>query len=68
MRIKIDREKCLGCGLCEGICGGIFQIGDDGKAYVKNPYLIIYCVKKAVEECPADAITMEKETLTKKWC
>ena len=62
MIIKIDKEKCIGCGLCEGICGGLFQIGDDGKAYVKNSHFIIYCVQKAVDECPSDAITIERES------
>jgi Pyruvate/2-oxoacid:ferredoxin oxidoreductase delta subunit len=40
----LDKEKCMGCGLREGICGGLFRMGNDGKAYVKNPNLIIYCV------------------------
>lgn len=62
MKIKIDKEKCIGCGLCEGICGGIFRIGDDGKAFAINPKLIIYCVQKAVDECPSNAITLGNET------
>ncbi len=61
-KIKIDKEKCIGCGLCEGICGGLFRMGNDGKAYVKNPNLIIYCVQKAVDKCPSNAITLEKKT------
>ena len=60
MKIIIDRGKWIGCDLCEGICGGLFQIGYDGKAYVKNSRLIIYCVKKAVNECLADAVILEK--------
>jgi len=63
MRIKIDKDKCIGCGLCEGICGGLFQMGDDGKAFVKNPHLIIYCVQSAADECPTDAIILQRGSI-----
>jgi ferredoxin len=32
----------------------------EGKAYVKNPNLIIYCVQKAVDKCPSNAIILEE--------
>ena len=62
MKIIIDREECIGCGICESICGGLFQLGEDGKAYVKNCHLIIYCVKEAIDKCPANAIILENWT------
>ncbi len=52
---KVDKKKCVGCGLCESICGEVFKMGDDGKAQVisqKN----LPCVKQAIEQCPSNAI------------
>jgi len=58
--VKIDQEKCIGCGLCEGMCADVFELKDDGKAHVKNP---AGCdsggcdCKSVAESCPAGAIT-----------
>ena len=56
MAIKVDKEKCIGCGSCSAICGEVFEMGDDGKAYVKVQKKIP-CVKEAIESCPVDAIS-----------
>ncbi|AJD30306.1 ferredoxin [Clostridium sporogenes] len=32
MKIEIDKDKCIGCGLCRDIGDGLFKIGEDGKA------------------------------------
>ena len=56
--VKIDQEKCIGCGLCEGMCPNVFELKDDGKAYVKNLDECKNCdCKSTAESCPADAIT-----------
>lgn len=31
MRFKVN-EGCIGCGMCVGICPGVFSIGPDGTA------------------------------------
>ena len=54
--VKIDKEKCIGCGACASICSEIFEIGDDGKAKVKAQKNIS-CVKEAIGSCPVDAIS-----------
>jgi len=56
MVIKVDKEKCVGCGLCASICGEVFVIGKDGKAMVKAQKKIP-CVKEAIDSCPVSAIS-----------
>jgi len=63
--VKIDAEKCIGCGLCESMCADVFELKDDGKAYVKNASKCKSasesCDCKAVaESCPVDAITYKE--------
>ena len=53
---KVDKEKCIGCGLCASICSEVFAMGKDGKAMVKAQKQIP-CVKEAIESCPVEAIS-----------
>jgi ferredoxin len=64
MKTVIDREACIGCGLCEDICPEVFRMGDDGIAYVldENPAAEAYIdVQDAVETCPVTAISITAE-------
>ena len=57
MTIKINKNKCIGCGLCESLCSSNFKINDNGKATVisqKNTK----CVENAIENCPVQAIKL----------
>ncbi len=57
--VKIDDEKCTGCGLCVGACAeGAIQLVD-GKARLVSD---IYCdgLGACLGECPVDAITIEE--------
>ncbi len=54
--IKVNKEKCIGCGLCASLCGEVFRMGKDGKAEVKTQKKIP-CVKEAMESCPVQAIS-----------
>lgn len=59
MRAMIDREGCIGCGMCASICPEVFQIGDDGKAYVVNediPDSELVAAKEAESGCPVSVI------------
>jgi len=55
MAIKIDKEACIGCGLCASICSEVFEM-KEGKAKVKTQKKIP-CVKEAIDQCPVDAIS-----------
>lgn len=57
--VSVDKETCIGCGLCESICEQVFEM-KDGKAHVKKGQekSKIPCVKESVESCPVSAIKL----------
>ncbi|MDD4476843.1 MAG: ferredoxin [Patescibacteria group bacterium] len=58
--IKIDKEKCIGCGACIAVAENTFKFDDDGKVGVANETGDdAETIKSAVETCPAQAITIE---------
>lgn len=61
MKIKIDKEKCIGCQSCASICPEVFEMGEDGKAQVKkDAQLKAKCVDQAKNSCAVEAISVEK--------
>jgi ferredoxin len=57
--MKINKEKCIGCGLCASLCSDVFEIGDDGKSQIiKDADLKANekCAQEAKEGCPVSAI------------
>ncbi|HTY44054.1 MAG TPA: ferredoxin [Patescibacteria group bacterium] len=54
--VKVDKEKCIGCGLCSSLCPEVFEMQKDGKAGVKAQKKLP-CVKDAIESCPVNAIS-----------
>lgn len=65
MKFKVDENACIGCGACQAICDEVFEISDDGYAVAKNEKITDNEVKEkaisALEGCPTDAISEEKE-------
>ncbi len=62
MRAWVDKETCIGCGLCPEICPEIFAMEDDGLAGAKDieiPDDILDSAKEAEDSCPVDAIIVE---------
>jgi len=62
MKVKVNKEKCIGCGYCASVCPEVFELGEDGKSHVKEGADFeknVDCVKEAKEGCPAGAIEQE---------
>ena len=55
--VKVDQNKCIGCGLCANLCPDTFQMNLDGKSEVLNSQ-DSECAKKAVADCPVEAISL----------
>lgn len=57
--VKIDQNKCIGCGMCALTCPKVFEI-KDGKAHVKSEANIEENkekIKEMIDSCPVDAIS-----------
>jgi ferredoxin len=62
MKGFVDKDTCIGCGLCEGICPEVFRMEDDGKAGASENEILeilIEGVKDARDQCPVGAIVVE---------
>ena len=56
MPVTVDKEMCIGCGACEGVCPtGSIVLGEDGKAGV-NEETCVDC-GACVGTCPVSAIS-----------
>jgi len=60
---RIDPDKCSACGNCEEICPEVFELGDDDRSHViiEDAQGLEACIEAAIENCPEDAISFEKE-------
>jgi len=63
MKIKINKDKCLGCGMCVSLAPEIFQLDEQGKSSLKANAQIEKnrdSIKQTAENCPASAIEIEE--------
>lgn len=61
MHVHIDHDLCTGDGICEEICPEIFEVREDGLAYVRDddvPADLEDAVREAAAQCPSEAIVV----------
>lgn len=61
MKIIVDPDLCIGCGVCEEACPEVFQMREDGLAYVieDDPGHELYGpIRDSADMCPVDAISI----------
>ena len=59
MKVRVDEEKCIGCGSCEELCPAVFFVDEStGKSQVVDEEGCDYagCCEAAEENCPVHAI------------
>ena len=65
MKFKVNEDACIGCGACASICEEVFEINDEGYAIAKDEKVTDDEIKEnalsAMEGCPTDAISEDKE-------
>lgn len=64
MKIKVNKDTCIGCGACQAICPDVFEYDDEGFMDVKTDKVnseIKDDAIDAMEGCPVGAITVEDE-------
>lgn len=59
---EVDKDTCIGCGLCTGIVPDVFEIVDDGKAEALGMITEDNkgSVQEAIDSCPTSAIGWEE--------
>ena len=62
MKARVDKDICIGCGLCESTCPEVFSIEDDGlAAAIEGELTAEACddAEAAKDGCPVSAIEIE---------
>lgn len=58
MKPVVDRDLCIGCGLCPSIAPEIFEMDDEGKAIALVEETEDAAAQEAADACPVGAITV----------
>jgi ferredoxin len=64
MRVKIDKDLCIGCEACIEICPEVMEMQDDlafPKIEDDIPEDLEDAVREAAEACPSQAIEIEDD-------
>lgn len=57
MKVRVDRDLCVGLGNCVALAPTVFEFDDEGKAIVLDPDTVSDdALLEAAESCPYDAI------------
>ena len=62
MKARVDKDTCIGCGLCPSICPEVFELTDERYARAIKSDVPEDCedaASEARESCPVEAIDVE---------
>ena len=60
MKVTIDENACVGCGLCVNTCPDCFEMAENGVAKVKSSECSSCDLKEIANQCPVSAIKIEE--------
>ncbi|MDD5341692.1 MAG: ferredoxin [Patescibacteria group bacterium] len=62
MKPIVNREICIGCGTCEGICPEVFKVIDGKSNVLEMADYSAYAdkIQQAVDACPVQCISTEE--------
>jgi ferredoxin len=62
LKVRVDRELCIGVSNCVAIAPTVFELDDKNKAVVLDPTSVNeQVILEAAESCPQDAIVVEDD-------
>jgi ferredoxin len=62
MKVKVDRELCVGIGNCVALAPAAFRLDNENKAVFLNPSSVSdEKIMSAAESCPVSAIIVEDD-------
>ena len=64
MKVKVNQDKCIGCGTCPSLVPDVFDFNDEGLAHAivdEVPGELEDEVKETIKACPVEAIYEVKE-------
>ena len=62
IRLRVDKTKCSGIGLCEVTAPTVYEVGEDGQAFLLNESPAesdLPAVQEAIANCPTAALSIE---------
>jgi len=62
MKVKVNKEKCIGCGLCLNLAPEVFELDEDNKSRLREGADLEKNekeIKEAIQSCPVGAIEEE---------
>lgn len=61
MALRVDRDKCIGCGSCVALCPECFELDEEGKSQVIGEECESCNLNDVAASCPVGAIEVEEE-------
>ena len=63
LKVKVDKESCIGCSLCSSINSDVFYMDENGKSSVKEDVDVpsnLSDINNCISSCPVGCIKLEE--------